>query len=252
MGRRERTARRLPPRRHRRTAAASASSPRSGWPTGSTWSPPTCAATGTPTWDEPWDIAHACRGPARDLRPARQLDRAQLRRPADDGGAAARPELVQRAVLLDPAIFIPPLCARRPRRRRPAGGVLRLRGRGDRRRASSAAGSRTRRARSSRRRSRVHALARRRRAHRATATRSDCVGDGVHASWRRRAPPFDTCGSRRSSSSVAVEDRERGQARALQARARRPAHVEVVPGGHSVLWDAFDETAAAIECVPRG
>ena len=64
-----------------------------------------------------------------------------------------RPELVRRAVLLDPAIFIPPYWADDLAAEARAGGVLRLGGGGASRRASFGAALRTRRATSSRRRS---------------------------------------------------------------------------------------------------
>jgi surfactin synthase thioesterase subunit len=38
-----------------------------------------------------------------------------------------------------------------------------------------------------------------------------------------------------------------GEVEIYRRRLGDSLHVAVVPGGHSVLWDAFDETADAIE-----
>jgi pimeloyl-ACP methyl ester carboxylesterase len=66
-------------------------------------------------------------------------------------------------------------------------------------------------------------------------------------------PPFDTLGVRSlvvvGALSVVVLA---GQLELYRRALGDLMTVEVVPGGHSVLWDAFDETAGAIESFLEG
>ena len=192
-----------------------------------------------------------CRRPARDLRPARLLDRAQLRRPADDGGGRGAARARPAGGSPRPGDLHPTVLGRRPRRRRPQGGVLLLRGRGDpdahrpqRPRTHPArdprGGGRRPRRRAARRTHRLSLLRRT-----ASATRT--------WRWRSRLRRSTPCGSRPSSSSAPCRRSSGAGEIELYKQALGDLFtLEVVPGGHSVLWDAFDETAAAIDAFLEG
>ena len=99
---------------------------------------------GHSTWDEPWDIAtHVADLLDTFDRPAYWIGHSFGGRLTMEV-AAVRPELVRRAVLLDPADLHPAPALDRPQPRSSPGGDLRLRGRGDRSADRSAAGSPTR------------------------------------------------------------------------------------------------------------
>ena len=79
------------------------------------------------------------------------------------------------------------------------------------------------------------------------ATRAICVGD-AYLQMGTPPPPFDALRHphpRRRR--IALDRHDGGRGRALPAALGDLLTLEVVPGGHSVLWDAFDETAAAID-----
>ncbi len=180
---------------------------------------------GHSTWDEPWDIAtHVADLLETFDRPAYWIGHSFGGRLTMEV-AAVRPELVRRAVLLDPAVFIPPPALDRPQPRSSQGGDLRLRGRGDR---SADAPQRARphaRGRFSRRRSSQHAFTGRGRVGCTCATPAICVGDAYLQMGDAATAVRRVAHSRPSSSS----DPSRvvmtaGRGRALPARARRPAH----------------------------
>ena len=75
----------------------------------------------------------------------------------------------------------------------------------------------------------------------------DCVGD-AYLEMGTPPPPFDAL---RIPTLVVVGSLSvvmtAGQAELYRRALGDLLTLEVVPGGHSVLWDAFDETAAAID-----
>jgi lipase len=200
---------------------------------------------GHSTWDEPWDI---------ETHVADLLD--TFEEPADwighsFGGrlimqvAAVRPELVERAVLLDPAIFIPPLLARDlaedARREESYGSVVE---------AIEVRVTRSGLAHTPR-----ELLEEEIREH---AFEGDdgrlhyrysgaCVGEGY---MQLAAPPpsFDAL---RIPTLLVVGSLSKivsaGEAELYKRALGDELTLVVVPGGHSVLWDAFEETAAAID-----
>ena len=119
------------------------------------------------------------------------------------------------------------------------------------RRASSAADSHTPRARSSRRRSPSTASS--------SPTDASAIAIRRTASatrtwrWRSRLRRSTPCGSRPWSWSGPLSKIVGAGEIELYKQALGDLFtLEVVPGGHSVLWDAFDETAAAIDAFLEG
>jgi lipase len=200
---------------------------------------------GFSTWDEPWDIA----AHVADL-----LD--TVEEPADwighsFGGrltmqiAAVRPDLVRRAVLLDPAIFVPPFHAKEL-------------------------------AEEARREESYHSVdealeARIVRSGLAHTPRAileeeieqhcveredgrlglryscDCVGE---AYMQMATPPPAFAGLRMPTLMIVGSLSKLVSAGEVELYRRALGELftlEVVPGGHSVLWDAYEETAAAID-----
>jgi len=159
--------------------------------------------------------------------------------------AAVRPELVERAVLLDPAIFIPP----------PHSGDLAEEARLEEsyESAEEAIEARIRRS------GLVHTprtiLEEEVAAHTFTAEDGrlhlryscDCVAE-AYLQMGTPPPPFEALRMPTlvvvGAFSVVVTA---GQAELYRRALGDRLTLEVVPGGHSVLWDAFDETAAAID-----
>ena len=200
---------------------------------------------GHSTWDEPWDIA----AHVADL-----LD--TFDEPADwighsFGGrltmevAAVRPELVRRAVLLDPAIFIPPFWA-----------------------DDLAADAREQESHASVEEAIQTCIVRSGLAHTPRETLEEeiavhglerpdgrlgyrysghCVGD-AYLQMATPPPPFDAL---RIPTLVVVGALSKivgaGEIELYKQALGDLLRLEVVPGGHSVLWDAFEETAAAID-----
>lgn len=200
---------------------------------------------GHSTWDEPWDIA---------THVADLLD--TFDQPADwighsFGGrltmhaAALRPELVRRAVLLDPAIFIPP----------PHSHQL-----ADEARQEESYGSVEEAIEARIRRSGLahtpHELLEEEFASHGFADEDGrvrlrysaaCVSD-AYRNMGTAPPSFDALRVPTlvvvGTLSVVVTG---GQLELYRQALGDLMKIEVVPGGHSVLWDAFEETAAAID-----
>ena len=200
---------------------------------------------GHSTWEPPWDLGtHIA-----DLLET-------FDRPADwighsFGGrltmqvAAARPELVRRAVLLDPAILIPPphshQLAQEARQEETYGSV------------EEAIEGRT--VRSGLAHTPREILEEEFATHGFTGEdghlhlrySADCVSS-AYRELGAAPPSFDSLRVRTlvvvGALSVVVAG---GQLELYRQALGDLMTIEVVPGGHSVLWDAFDETAAAID-----
>ncbi|HET6657616.1 MAG TPA: alpha/beta fold hydrolase [Gaiellaceae bacterium] len=200
---------------------------------------------GHSSWDEPWDIAtHVA-----DL--LETFDESAYWIGHSFGGrlimqvAAVRPELVRRAVLLDPAILIPP-----PHSHQLAAEALQQESYG-----SVDEGIETRIARSGLAHTPREIL------EEEFANHAFVGDDGrLHLRYSAKAvsdgylelgtppPPFETLGVPTlvvvGALSVVVLA---GQLELYRRALGNLITIEVVPGGHSVLWDAFDETAAAVD-----
>ena len=200
---------------------------------------------GHSTWDEPWDIAtHLADLLETFDRPAYWIGHSFGGRLTMEV-AAVRPELVRRAVLLDPAVFIPPPhstdLSREARQEETYGSV------------DDAIEARALRS------GLVHTpreiLEEELSQHAFTADDGrlhlryscDCVSE-AYLQMGTPPPPFDTLGVPTlvvvGSLSVVMTA---GQAELYRRALGDLLTLEVVPGGHSVLWDAFDETAAVID-----
>ena len=156
---------------------------------------------------------------------------------------ARRPELVERAVLLDPALWVPPDDAESAARHELSKAPLGVRGGG--------AGARGPRPSSTRRGS----SSRRRCASTSSSSPTAAGSTATHgrpsptptARWRRSRRPGTRCGCRRSSSSPTTPSSSARPSSCTTADALGDLlEVAAVPGGHIVLWDAYEETAAAI------
>ena len=199
---------------------------------------------GRSTWDEPWDI---------ETHVADLLETFET--PADwighsFGGrltmqvAAVRPDLVRRAVLLDPAIFVPPLLAR----------DLAEDAKRDESYASVEEAIEVRIARSGLAHT-PRAILEEEVSEHAVAgedgrLRFRYSGASVGEAYMQMAtppPPFDAL---RMPTLVVVGSLSKivsaGEIELYRRALGGHLTLEVVPGGHSVLWDAFEETAAAI------
>jgi len=200
---------------------------------------------GHSTWDEPWDLAtHVADLLETFEQPAYWIGHSF-------GGrltmqvAAARPELVRRAVLLDPAIFLPS-----PHSHQLAAEALQQESYDSVDEAVEARIVRSGLAHTPRE------ILEEEFAHHAFV-----ADDGrLHLRYSARTvsdaylemgtppPPFETLGVPSlvvvGALSVVVLA---GQLELYRRALGDLMTVEVVPGGHSVLWDAFDETAAAID-----
>jgi pimeloyl-ACP methyl ester carboxylesterase len=159
--------------------------------------------------------------------------------------AALRPELVRRAVLLDPAIFIPPLLARDL-----AADARREESYGSIEEAIEVRITRSGLAHTPRElleeEVREHAFE-----DDGGRLRYRYSGDSVGEAYMQMAippPPFDTL---RFPTLLVVGSLSKvvsaGEVELYRHELGDLLRLEVVPGGHSVLWDAFDETAAAID-----
>ena len=159
--------------------------------------------------------------------------------------AAVRPELVQRAVLLDPAIFMPPFIARDlaedARRQESYGSV------------EEAIEARI--ARSGLAHTPREILEEEMAQHAFEGEdgriRLRYSGDSVGEAYMQMAtppPPFDAL---RMPTLVVVASLSKvvgaGEVELYRRALGDLFTLEVVPGGHSVLWDAYEETAAAID-----
>lgn len=200
---------------------------------------------GRSTWDEPWDLdTHIADLLETFDEPAAWIGHSF-------GGrlvmqvAAARPELVRRAVLLDPAIFIPPLLAR----------DLAEDARQEMSFASVEEAIDVRITRSGLAHTPRELLEEEVREHTEKGEdgrlRYRYSGDSVGAAYLEMAtpaPPFD---SLRFPTLLVVGSLSKivsaGELELYREALGNLLRVEVVPGGHSVLWDAYDETAAAID-----
>lgn len=159
--------------------------------------------------------------------------------------AAARPGLVDRAVLLDPAIFIPP----------PHSHDLSQQARQEESYESVDEAIEARVVRSGLAHTPREILEEEMREHAYAAADGrlhlryscDCVSE-AYLQMGRPPPPFETLRIPTllvvGALSVVVTA---GQAELYRRALGDLMRLEVVPGGHSVLWDAFEETAAAID-----
>jgi lipase len=200
---------------------------------------------GHSTWDEPWGIADH----VADLLDT--FDRPAYWVGHSFGGrltmhiAAERPDLVTRAVLLDPAIFIPP----------PHSHQLAHEAREEESYNSVEEGIQARIVRSGLAHTPREIL------EEEFADHSFADEDGrirlryspqtvseAYLAIGTPAPPFDTLRVPTlvvvGALSVVVTG---GQLELYRRALGDLMTIEVVPGGHSVLWDAFDETAAAVD-----
>ena len=241
-------ARRLPPRRHGARRRRPARSPRGGSRT-ATWSRPTCSATARRRTSRPGasTSTSACCVEAVGAEPAVWIGHSFGGRLAFEV-AARHPELVERLVLLDPAILIDPeialLVAEKDRRDRSYAsfeeGV-------ERRFVESLLdphleGARGRGSAGVPRRGRRRPLA---------LPLQPGVGDrrvrrdGLAAAAVRGRPHPDPARARRGLlRHLRPPDRRRIARRSATCCRRSP-----FPAGTRVLWDALDETAAAISVV---
>jgi pimeloyl-ACP methyl ester carboxylesterase len=159
--------------------------------------------------------------------------------------AAVRPELVRRAVLLDPAVFIPP----------PHSTDLSREARQEETYATADEAIEARMLRSGLAHTPREILEEELSQHAFTGEDGllhlryscDCVAD-AYLQMGTPPPPF---GALRIPTLVVVGSLSvvmtAGQAELYRRALGDLLTLEVVPGGHSVLWDAFDETAAAID-----
>jgi lipase len=199
---------------------------------------------GHSTWEKPWDIAtHVADLLETFDRPAYWIGHSF-------GGrltmhvAAEHPELVQRAVLLDPAIFIPPLWA----------DDLAADARGGESYASVDEAIQTRIVRSSLAHTPREILEEEVAVHGVERPNGrigyryseNCVGD-AYMEMATPPPPFEAL---RIPTLVVVGSLSKivgaGEVELYKQALGDLFTLEVVPGGHSVLWDAFEETAAAV------
>ena len=200
---------------------------------------------GHSTWEPPWDLATHI----EDLLET-------FNRPADwighsFGGrltmqvAAVRPELVRRAVLLDPAIFIPPFWAddlaeeaRLQESYHSVEDAIQTRI------VKSGLAHTPREILEEEVAVHGHELPDGRLGFRYSG---HCVGD-AYLQLATSPPPFDAL---RIPTLVVVGSLSKivgaGEIEIYKRALGDLLTLEVVPGGHSVLWDAFDETAAAID-----
>jgi lipase len=200
---------------------------------------------GHSTWDEPWDIAtHVADLLDTFDEPATWIGHSFGGRLTMEV-AAVRPELIRRAVLLDPAIFIPPLWA----------DDLAADARQEESYASVEEAMQTRIVRSGLAHTPREILEEEIAVH--GVERPDgrigyrYSGDSVGEAYMQlatRPPRFDGL---RIPTLVVVGSLSKivgaGEIELYRQALGDLLTLEVVPGGHSVLWDAFDETAAAID-----
>ena len=200
---------------------------------------------GRSTWDEPWDLAthvadlvETCGEPAAWI--GHSFGGRLIMQVASD-----RPELVPRAVLLDPAIFVPPLLAR----------DFAQEARREESYRSVEEAVETRILRSGLAHTPRDLLVEEVEAHAFVGDdgrlRYRYSGASVGEAYMQMAtppPPFDAL---RVPTLVVVGSLSKttsaGEAELYRRALGDLLTLEVVPGGHSVLWDAFDETAAAID-----
>ena len=205
---------------------------------------------GHSTWDEPWDIAtHVADLLETFDRPAYWIGHSFGGRLTMEV-AAVRPELVRRAVLLDPAIFIPPLWA----------DDLAADARKEESYSSVDEAIQTRIVRSGLAHTPREILEEEVAVHGVEQPdgrigyrySENCVGD-AYMEMAKPAPPFDAL---RIPTLVVVGSLSKivgaGEIELYKQALGDLFTLEVVPGGHSVLWDAFDETAAAIDAFLEG
>ena len=200
---------------------------------------------GHSTWDEPWDIAtHGADLLETFSEPADWIGHSFGGRLIMEV-AAVRPDLVRRAVLLDPAIFIPPLWAH----------DLAADARKEESYASVDEAIQTRIVRSGLAHTPREILEEEVAVH--AIERPDgsigyryserSVGD-AYLELATPPPPFDAV---RIPTLVVVGSLSKivgaGEIELYKRALGDLLTLEVVPGGHSVLWDAFEETAAAID-----
>jgi lipase len=200
---------------------------------------------GHSTWDEPWDIA----AHVADLLDT--FDQPAFWIGHSFGGrltmqvAAVQPELVERAVLLDPAIFIPP----------PHSYQLAEEARLEESYGSVDEAIETRVVRSGLAHTPREILEEELASHGFTGDDgrihlrySPGSASTAYLAMGSAPPPFDTL---RMPTLVVVGELSvvvtAGQLELYRRSVGDLMTVEVVPGGHSVLWDAFEETAAAID-----
>ncbi len=200
---------------------------------------------GHSTWEEPWTISDH----VADLLDT--FDRPAFWIGHSFGGrltmhvAAARPDLVQRAVLLDPAILIPP----------PHSHQLAQEARAEESYGSVEEAIQGRTVRSGLAHTPREILEEEFATHgytdddgRLRLRYSASTVSGAYLELGTAPPPFDTLRVPTlvvvGALSVVVAG---GQLELYRRALGDLMTIEVVPGGHSVLWDAFDETAAAID-----
>jgi lipase len=200
---------------------------------------------GRSTWDEPWDIpTHLADLLETFDEPAAWIGHSFGGRLTMEV-AAARPHLVRRAVLLDPAIFVPPFLARdlaEDARREESFASL-----DDAVEARIVSGGLAHTPRELvEEEIRVHTVAGEDGRLRYFYSR-ECVGE-AYLQMATPPPPFDALRIPTLLVAGALSKIVSAGEVELYRRALGDLlTVEVVPGGHTVLWDAFEETAAVID-----
>lgn len=201
---------------------------------------------GRSSWDEPWDLdTHVADVLATVERPASWIGHSFGGRIVMEI-AARRPDLVERAVLLDPAMFVPPLIGEQLaeealvetsfatfddalRWREGSGGLAHT----PRKLLEEDLEQHLAESEDGRMRLRY--------SREAVAAAYRAMGAGP-------PPPFETL---RLPTLLVVGALSKivgaGEAELYRAALGDLLEIVVVPGGHTVLWDAFDETADAIE-----
>jgi lipase len=200
---------------------------------------------GHSTWEEPWDIgSHVADLLDTFDRPAAWIGHSFGGRLTMEV-AAVQPELVERAVLLDPAIFIPP----------PHSGALAEEARQEESYDSADEAIEARMERSGLVHTPRDILEEEVAQHSFVAEDGrlhlryscDCVAE-AYLQMGTPPPPFDAL---RVPTLVVVGALSvvvtAGQVELYRRALGERFALEIVPGGHSVLWDAFEETAAAVD-----
>jgi lipase len=201
---------------------------------------------GRSTWDEPWDL---------ETHVADVLDTLDLRAPwigHSFGGrvvmeiAARRPELVERAVLLDPAMFVPPLIGEQLAEE--ALSVPSFASFEDALSWREQVGGLARTPREFLEEDLTQHLAESEDGRLRLRYSPQTVSAAYRAMGTVPPPPFE---SLRLPTLLVVGALSKivgaGEVELYREALGDLLEVVVVPGGHVVLWDAYEETAAAVE-----